>query len=267
MSFARSVAVSVLLLLCFTVLAQAQTQSKPPQFIQVTTVTVEPSGVNDYEDYLKKQIAAREKTPGAQATTVYGVTLGGPGFTYMIVTPFEKWADRERFPNNLQMLTKVYGQAEANRLIKAQRDAIDDQDTEVYAYQVNSSTNPKVFDPPAPFVNLQWTEVRPEMNAAYQEYLQKQKIAQEKAKFPFTVIRRNNANGTGFTSTTGTFYTKLGDRDLQITPNNAEMFRQAFGEAEATRLLAIPNQSIRNRRTTFLTYRADLSRPRAATSN
>jgi hypothetical protein len=160
--FARSLAIGVLFLLCFSVLAQAQApaQGKPPQFIQVTTTNVKPAAVPDYEDYLKKQLAARSKTPGAQMTTVYALTLGGPGNTYLIATPFEKWADREKWPNNLEMLTKVYGQAEANRLLKSVRDATEHQETEVFAYNANASVNAKVFDPPAPFVNIQMNELQ-----------------------------------------------------------------------------------------------------------
>ena len=76
------------------------------------------------EDFLKKLNAARDKTAGAPAALMYGVNLGGPAFTYYALTTFEKFPDREKFPNGRAMLTKVYGEAEANRLLKNEFDAI-----------------------------------------------------------------------------------------------------------------------------------------------
>src|SRR5262245_9048014 len=65
------------------------------------------------------------------------------------------------------MLRKVYGDAEAARLQKLQRDAIVNQRSEVYAYDADASLNPKTNDPPAPFINLQRTELVPEFAGAY----------------------------------------------------------------------------------------------------
>ena len=64
-------------------------------FFQITTITVKASGALDYQECLKKSAAAREKaaiqTPSR--VSVYSVRMGGTGFTYQIVTPFDKWAD------------------------------------------------------------------------------------------------------------------------------------------------------------------------------
>src|SRR5207244_5147883 len=121
--------------------------------------TVKPSAINDYEEFVKKLNAARDKTPGSPAVSVYAVNLGGPAFQFYTITQWEKWADREKFPNGGQMLGKVYGEAEAARLQKLQRDAIVNQRSEVYAYDANASLNPKANDPPAAFIKLQRTEL------------------------------------------------------------------------------------------------------------
>ena len=262
MCFARTLAVAVLSLLVFSVLAQAQAQNKPAQFLQIQITTVKPTAATDYEDFVKKLNAARDKTPGAPVVVTYAVNLGGPAFTYYALTPFEKFADREKFPNGREMLTKVYGQAEANRLLKIEFDAITQRRSEVFNYQADQSTNPKAFDPPSAYLTLQRNELVPEMNGQYANLMRKIKIAQEKARDTRTIIRRTNAYGTGFTAIAITHHAKLSDRD-QTNPNGGEALRKAFGDGEANQLQPTGDRSIRNRQTLFLNYRADLSHPKA----
>src|SRR5438552_625412 len=109
------IAAVVLVVLAWSLVAQTQTQNKPSQFLQLTITTVKPSAINDYEEFVKKLNAARDKTPGSPAVSVYAVNLGGPAFQFYTITQWEKWADREKFPNGGQMLRKVYGDAEAAR--------------------------------------------------------------------------------------------------------------------------------------------------------
>ena len=262
MRFARTLAVAVLLLLVLSVLAQAQAQNKPAQFVQWTITTVRPSAINDYEEFVKKLNAARDKTPGSPRVLVYAVNLGGPAFTFYQLTEWEKWADREKFPNGGQMLTKVYGQAETARLQKMQRDAIVQQRSEVFAYNANASLNPRVVDPPAAFINLQRNELQPELAAAYGNALAKLKNAEEKAGDKRTIIRRNAIQGAGFVAYQAVAFAKLSDRDLQ-NPNAGDSLRTIYGNAEATQVQDILNRAIRNRQQIFLAYRPDLSHPKA----
>ena len=268
MHFAPRLAIAVVLLLLCSLAAQAQAQGKPAQFLQIQVTTIKATAQADYEDFLKKLNVARDKSPGAPAVLMYGVNLGGPAFTYYALTTFEKFADREKFPNGRDMLTKVYGQAEANRLLKTEFDAITQRRTEVFAYQADQSTNPKPNDPPAAFMSLQRNELIPEMNGQYANLMRKTKVAQEKAGDKRTIIRRTNAYGTGFTAIAITYHSKLADRD-QPNPNGGEALRKAFGDAEAAQLQPIGDRSIRNRQTLFLNYRPDLSHPKAtpASSN
>ena len=64
MRFARIMAIAVLCLLAFSVVAQAQAGNKPSQFVQLTITTIKPSAINDYEEFTKKVNAARDKTAG-----------------------------------------------------------------------------------------------------------------------------------------------------------------------------------------------------------
>jgi len=258
------IAAVVLVVLAWSLVAQTQAQNKPPQFVQLTITTVKPSAINDYEEFVKKLNAARDKTAGSPAVAVYAVNLGGPAFTFYTVTQWEKWADREKFPNGGQMLTKVYGEAETARLQKLQRDAVVNQRTEVYAYDADASLNPKVADPPSAFINLQRTELLPEMAGAYATALAKLKNAEEKAGDKRTIIRRNEIQGGAFVRYQAVLINKLSDRDVQ-NPNAGDSLRKIYGNAEATQVQETLNKAIRNRTQVFLAYRADLSKQKPST--
>jgi len=266
MPLARALAIAVVLMLVWGVVAQAQQQNKPAQFLQLTITTVRGSAVNDYEEFVKKVNAARDKTPGSPAQVIYAVNLGGPAFTYYTVTQWEKWADRDKFPNFVQMLTKVYSEAETARLQKMQRDAIVQQRTEVFALDAIASLNPKVFDPPAAFINLQRTVLQPELAGAYAAALAKLKNAEEKAGDKRTIIRRNAIQGASFVRYQAVQMAKQSDRDLQ-NPNAGDSMRKIYGDVEATQIQDVLNRAIRNRQQIFLAYRPDLSKPKATVSS
>ena len=73
----------------------AQAQGQPKQFVQVLTVHAKPEGAVDYEAFVKKVMAAGEKIGQNQRVVTYQVTTGGPGYTYMIATYFDKWAETD----------------------------------------------------------------------------------------------------------------------------------------------------------------------------
>jgi len=266
MRLARALAIAVVLVLVWSVAAQAQAQNKPAQFLQLTITTVRPSAINDYEEFVKKVNAARDKTAGSPAQLVYAVNLGGPAFTFYTITQWEKWAEREKFPNVGQMLTKVYGQAETARLQKLQRDAIVQQRSEVFVYNADASLNPKAVDPPPEFINLQRNELIPELAGAYGAALAKLKNAEEKAGDKRIIIRRNAIQGAGFVTYQAVLFSKLSDRDVQ-NPNAGDSLRKIYGNAEATQVQDILNRAIRNRQQIFLAYRGDLSKPKATVSS
>ena len=122
MRFVRALTMAVVLVLVLGLMAQAQAQNKPAQFVQLTITTVRPSAINDYEDFVKKLNAARDKTPGSPRVLVYAVNLGGPAFTFYTIIEWEKWADREKFPNGCQM--RVPRLRDRNRAQEDRADAI-----------------------------------------------------------------------------------------------------------------------------------------------
>jgi hypothetical protein len=165
-----------------------------------------------------------------------------------------------------QALVKVYGQAEADRIQKMQRDAIVQVRNEVFAYNANASLNPRAVDPPPAFINLQRNELVPELAGAYGAAWAKLKNAEEKAGDKRVIIRRNGIQGTGFVSYQAVIINKLSDRDIQ-NPNAGDALRQIYGNAEATQVQETLNKAIRNRQQVFLAYRPDLSKPRATASS
>ena len=127
------------LCLAITTLAIAQ----PAAYVQVTTITVKPSGVSDFEDYVKKIVAGANKIGAPQRVVAYQIGLGGPGFTYNFVIPFNKWEDMDSWPSIPQILTKAYGDAEGARILKSGRDAIEHTESAVFHTLKNLSTRPR----------------------------------------------------------------------------------------------------------------------------
>lgn len=246
-------------LLSLALVATVHAQAPAGSFIQVTTVTVKASGALDYEEYLKKVAAAREKlgTQTPSRVSVYSVRMGGTGFTYQIVSPFEKWADVDSWMLPQEILTKAYGEPEATRLLKLGRGAVESQRNEVFRSQPQLSTNPNAMAPPYPFATIARVEIDPAMGQAYQMALSKLKIAAEKAgNFP-TAVRFTAVHGTTPTYMTATPFRKFAERDT--TTNLPEALEKAFGESEARWVLDTLSQANRHRESYVIAYRPELS--------
>ena len=171
MTRSRVTAVGALLSLAVAAAVFAQTQTQAGSFFQITTVTVKASGALDYEEYLKKAAAAREKaaiqTPSR--VSVYSVRMGGTGFTYQIVSPFDKWADVDSWMPPQEIMTKAYGELEATKLLKLGRSAVESQRSEVFRSQPQLSTNPNAMTPPFPFASIARVEINPAMGAGVRD--------------------------------------------------------------------------------------------------
>jgi len=256
-------ALSLPLLCGLASLAAAQGQpAQPAQFLQVITTTVRPTAVADYEDFAKKIVAGANKTGASQRWTVYGVSRGGPGYTYSVALPFNDWSELDGWTTVAQILSKAYGEAEAARIIKAGNASIERTETAVYRLLGDLSTRPKVFDPPAAFIQLFVTDVVPEMVPTWESFLARQKAAQEKAPQAPTAIRRVAVLGASNRYVTALPFNKYAERDSW--PSALDVLRQAYGETEARSLTEMRLRSTREARIMVLSYRPDLSRPAAA---
>jgi hypothetical protein len=136
----------------------------------------------------------------------------------------------------------------------------------VFAYDANASLNPRLVDPPAAFINLQRTELQPELAGAFGAALAKLKNAEEKAGDKRTIIRRNAIQGAAFVRYQAVIISRLSDRDVQ-NPNGGDSLRKIYGNAEATQVQDTLNRAIKSRQQIFLAYRPDLSKPKPTGSS
>ncbi len=243
-------------------LAAAQGQpGQPAEFLQVITTTVRPGAVSEYEDFVKKIVAGANKLGAPQRWSAYGVSVGGPGFTYTVALPYSKWGELDAWIPVAQILSKAYGEAEGGRILRAGRASIERSETAVYRLLPDLSTKPKVFDPPAAFVQLFVTDVEPAMVPAWEGYLARLKAAQEKSPQAPTAIRRVAVQGAANTYVTAVPFNSYAERDGW--PSNLDVLREAYGEAEARALNETRLRCTRNARLVVINYRPDLSRPTA----
>jgi hypothetical protein len=252
------------LLLSLGLTSPAAPQRPPPQpaeFIQVITVTLRPGGVREYETFTRNITAGANKIGAPQRWLVSQVSLGGPGLTYNIVLPFNKWEELDTWMPIPQILSKAYGEAEGIKILRAGFAVIERMETAVYRLLPDLSSRPKVFDPPAAFMHVFVTEVEPAMVPAWEGYLARLKAAQERSPQAPTAVRRVAALGAANTYVTAVPFNKFAERDSW--PTNLAVLQAAYGEAEARSLNDTRLRSTRNARQLVLTYRPDLSRPSA----
>jgi hypothetical protein len=87
----------------------------PAARMHLFVTEVEPAMVPQWESYLARLKTAQEKSPQAP-TAVRRVAVLGAGNTYVTAVPFNKFADRDSWPTNMELLREAYGEAEARSL-------------------------------------------------------------------------------------------------------------------------------------------------------
>jgi hypothetical protein len=231
-------------------------QGKATEYLQVLTVTVKPGAVADYEDYVKKVLAAMNKAPGSPPVVYTMQALSGPSYTYVISFPFNKWGDTENWLNTGQILAKAYGEAEAAKMMKAGRSAIERSDTTVYRLS-NSSSSTAVPNPLPKYAHMVRTEIAAGGAREYEAYLGKVKDAEIKQSAPGR-IRRTSVQGQSGVYLSIRLHQTQAERDGW--PGPGEIMTKAYGEAEANRTLDAANRVVQKREILLLLTRPDLSR-------
>jgi hypothetical protein len=259
----RLLKLSAFALVCSVVFqGRAVAQTPPatdlPRFLQVITVKVKPSAISEYEDYVKKVIAAAVKVGAPQRVVVYQAVMGAPLGTYMASTPFNKWEEVDTWPSIPVMLNKAYGDLEGTKVLKAGRAAIDSAETNVYSTLTDRSTNPKNFDTPTAFAAVTRTELNPAMAPAYSLMLRKIKKAEEGTPDAPTVIRRAMIEGPGYVMIASRYFNKFSERSA--VPNQGDLLEKVYGDDEARAMNETILQAVAKRDTWVLAYRADMSK-------
>lgn len=250
---------SLVLLFLFLLTPLAIAQDQPADFVQVVTVRVRPGAVTEYEDYVKKIIAGANKIGAPQIVFANQVILGGSGYTYHIVLPFNKWEEMDTWMSIPQILSKAYGDAEAAKILRSGRNSVESSETAVYRLLRDLSTRPKVSDSPAKYLFVVLTKVEPDMASAYELYLAKLKTAQQQAPNAPMALRFVSVQGPAHTYVTVSFFNKHAERDGWTSPQ--ELLRKTYGEAEGRQLSEDSLRYVRERDFFVDAYRPDLSRP------
>jgi hypothetical protein len=258
-----TIAIGVVLSLVVATAAWSQT---PPGLTQIVTTTVKASAVGDYEDYLKKVAAARDKI-GLRAparSTVYTYRMGGPSFTYLIVSPFANWAEIDSWTPPAEILTKAYGEAEGGKILKMMRSAVESQKIEVLRVSSDLSRNLASAPPPYRFAVLNRVELLPGMGQSYNAALSKIKAATEKSGgFPPQLVA-TIVHGETPTYIQVTPFTKWADRDA--APNFNEAMDKMYGESERRAIMETLGKATKNRESFVIAQRTDLSWTRKSPS-
>ncbi|HUG53974.1 MAG TPA: hypothetical protein VMR21_10240 [Vicinamibacteria bacterium] len=257
----RSIALALSLAFFPPLLALAQSQpapvAPPTEFIQVVTVTVKPEAVTDYEDYVKKIVASAGKSTAFPRVVAYQVAMGGPAYTYHFVLPFQKWAELDNWTTISAALASAQGEAEAARITKAGRTAVKHSENAVHRLLPDLSTRPRALASPARFAYLVRTEVDPDEQRPYEDFLARLKAAQEQAPDAPSAVRRVSVMGSALTYTTVQFFNKHAERDGWTSV--PDTLRKAHGDTEGRRLLDEGTRAVRRREVLVLAHRPDLS--------
>ncbi len=236
----------------------AQAQGQPKQFVQLLTVHAKPEGALDYEAFAKKVMAAAEKIGQNQRVLTFQVTAGGPGYTYMIVSYFDKWAETDDFLSTPEILNKALGELEGGKALRAGRANIESAESVVYRLVPNLSTKPRAYDPPPAYLQVFRTEVRPEMTHEWERVIGRYKAASEQMQETPTAIRRVAVEGPANVYVTSSPYTKAAERDAW--PSFMDVLKKAYGDEEARNLDQRRTDCIKHAEAFIMKFRPDLSR-------
>jgi hypothetical protein len=238
----------------------------PSRYQQVYEISVKPGQEMVYENYVKKLVAAADKVGSKTYWTSYVVTLGKPSPTYRVALSFASWADREAWATIPAMMSKAYGQQEAERLMKEGSGAIERSVIEVWEHLPGSSVNLRPGAPAGNFVRAQIVRVDPARASDYDAMTAKFKPAYEAAAGKPAISRwvlRVGANSS-YTFRRVEQVSKMSDFDA---PTGPELLLKFFG-AQWAAMSAQLNEMVTFRQEFISTRRADLSRtPPAATSS
>jgi hypothetical protein len=240
------------------VLAAAGSARAQSKFVQLLTVHAKPEGALEYEAFVKKVIAAAEKIGQKQRVLVFQVTSGGPGYTYMIVTYFDKWSETDEILSTPEIVMKALGEVEGGKVLRAGRANIESIETAVYRLLPELCTKPKAYDPPPAYLQVIRSHVKPDMAREWERVIGRYKAASEQMPETPTAMRRVSVEGPGSVYVTSSPYTKGADRDTW--PTFIDVLKKAYGDDEARSLDQRRTDCIERSEAFIMKFRPDLSR-------
>jgi hypothetical protein len=236
----------------------ATASAVPWAYISGTTITVKPSAIPEFESLAKKINAANVKA-GIPPSRFWSVGRGGPGFTYLATLRFAKWSEMDERPGMLTVLKKAYGDAEGPKTWAAALATIESSSSVVQRVLPNLSSPPASFENPPAHIRLSRVELHQGMGPKFEVYLAKLKAAQDKVGGTPPVVRYVTVLGASNVYWASYYFDKYAQWDS--APSIADVFRKAYGEAEAANLEEMARSCVKHLDVFVLDYRADLSKP------
>jgi hypothetical protein len=249
---------------CLATAAVAVAQTAAPAsgvpwaYISGTTITVKPSAVTEFENAAKKINIANVKA-GIPPTRFWSVGRGGPGFTYLATLRFAKWSEMDDRPGMMTVLKKAYGDAEGPKVWAAALAAVESSSSVVQRVLPSLSSPPASFENPPAHIRLSRVELHQGMGPKFEAYLAKLKAAQDKVGGTPPVVRYVTALGQSDVYWASYYFDKYAQ--WEGSPAIADVFRKAYGEAEAVILEETARSCVKKLEVYVLDYRADLSKP------
>jgi len=212
------------------------TTAQPAKHLQLYTIHVKSGAEGAFTAYMKKIVEAANETGAPQGWGTGQGVLGTAGTNFYVFVGFDKWGERDAWNQVPEMLTKAFGQDEAQKIGKMGGDAMWGFETRVFDLDADRSWN---IDSPgvgrAPFLQMLIGKVKPDMVMEYQSVVSELKEAQIKAGATRPAIRRTSRFGPSFEFYYATPFQTWGDWD-DSTSNFWANVAKAKGENEAVHL-------------------------------
>jgi len=194
-------------LLASVLSTQCLAQSATPQLARVTITHVKPDMLTEWIDLEKNEVVPALKKAGQTARTVYVTSLFGNSYEYVIITPFQKYAD---FDAGNPMI-KALGETASARLAEKLRKCTESSTSYVNTRLADLSN---VLDGPPPhmIVTARY-RIAPGKQTDFQNLVKSEILpVYKKAKVGLIVSQRGaGANPNDVTMSTA--YSKFADMD------------------------------------------------------
>jgi hypothetical protein len=196
---------------------------------------------------------------GVPPSRFWTVGRGGPGFTYLATLRYAKWSEMDERPSMAAVLKKAYGDADGPKIWTAALAAVESSSSVVNRVLPSLSSPPANLEAPPAHIRLTRVELHQGMGPKFEAYLAKLKAAQDKVGGTPPVVRYVTALGPTNVYWAAYYFEKYAQWDGAPTIDN--VFRKAYGDAEAAILEETARSCVKHLEVYVLDYRADLSKP------
>lgn len=170
----------VLTLLSFVIAPVVLAQ--PTQFQEVIEVKVKPGYEETYENLIKMYMEASEKTSNPILWMTFRSDIGKSGPIYRIVLPFNKWGERDAWPDSV--IKKGLGEEKAKQAAKMRAASVESVTTRIWEHLEDGSSNVPTETKIANFYQVTIREIAPNKVDEYRNLQRKFKAAYDKAGKP-----------------------------------------------------------------------------------